>query len=74
MSIKRNQPFESHTFLRESWYLIRMSEIRWSEKEESDVQHMNKAKAMQILAIRLQNRQNSMYNDEIDSERRSYPK
>ena len=28
---------------------------------------------MQILAIRLQNRQNSQFNEEMDSERRSYP-
>ena len=34
---------------------------------------MNKAKAMQILAIRLQNRQDSLMNEEVDSERRSYP-
>ena len=34
---------------------------------------MNKAKAMQILAIRLQNRQDAMMNEEADSERRSYP-
>lgn len=34
---------------------------------------MNKAKAMQILAIRLQNRQDAMMNEEVDSERRSYP-
>ena len=34
-------------------------------------QHMNKAKAMQVLAIRLQNRQDSLFNDELDSERRS---
>lgn len=36
-------------------------------------QHMNKAKAMQILAIRLQNRQDSMFNSEMDSDRRAYP-
>lgn len=36
-------------------------------------QHMNKAKAMQILAIRLQNRQDSIFNDEMDSDRRAYP-
>lgn len=34
---------------------------------------MNKAKAMQILAIRLQNRQDSIFNDEMDSDRRAYP-
>ena len=34
---------------------------------------MNKAKAMQVLAIRLQNRQDSLFNEELDSERRSYP-
>ena len=34
---------------------------------------MNKAKALQVLAIRLQNRQDSLFNDELDSERRSYP-
>ncbi|KAM7452965.1 hypothetical protein BLSTO_06294 [Blastocystis sp. subtype 1] len=28
---------------------------------------------MQILAIRLQNRQDAMMNEEVDSERRSYP-
>lgn len=28
---------------------------------------------MQILAIRLQNRQDSIFNDEIDSDRKSYP-
>ena len=34
-------------------------------------QHMNKAKAMQILAIRLQNRQDSMMSEEVDSERKA---
>lgn len=34
---------------------------------------MNKAKAMQILAIRLQNRQDAILNDELDSDRRAYP-
>ena len=33
---------------------------------------MNKAKAMQILAIRLQNRQDSQFNDEMDSDRKAY--
>lgn len=34
---------------------------------------MNKAKAMQVLAIRLQNLQNSELNSEVDGERKSYP-
>lgn len=34
---------------------------------------MNKAKALQILAIRLQNRQESLLSEEVDSERKSYP-
>lgn len=34
---------------------------------------MNKAKALQILAIRLQNRQESLVSEEVDSERKSYP-
>ena len=38
-----------------------------------ETQHMNKAKAMQILAIRLQNRQDSMMSEEVDSERKAYP-
>ena len=34
---------------------------------------MNKAKALQILAIRLQNRQESLVSEEVDTERKLYP-